>query len=288
MIIVKLWGGLGNQLFQYAFGYAIAKERHTELALDLSFYAHQPGNVGKRKIDLEKMNVEPYSLFKPGVVLNILNNKYVGAITRNLSHVELNVGSDIVYFKEPIHRYVEHLPAHSNIYFDGYWQSARYFRKYREEIRNMFVSAAGYSDEVEKVAEKMQCDNSVSIHMRKGDFGNGTIRKVGHPLGAEYYQKAISCARERLTKPVFYVFSDNTEWARQTLGLEDSVVYVADLCKTNALDDLYLMAKCKNGIMSASTFSWWGNWLRAGKGTIIVPQGEYYNNFFYEEEWVKI
>lgn len=288
MVVVKLCGGLGNQLFQYAFGYAVAKNNNDELALDLSFYEHQPSNVGQRDIDLNKMKIVPYQEYNPGIILTILNNKYIGAFTRNLPHVELKISSNMVYFKEPNHRYVEKLPIHRNTYYNGYWQSSRYFMQYTDDIRNMYVSSAGYSKEVNKTALLLQKNSSVAVHIRKGDFGRGTIRKVGHPMDACYYKNAIAYAREHLNSSIFYIFSDNPEWAKQILGRSNDFVYVTDLCKTDTLADLWLMSKCKNGIMSASTFSWWGNWLREEQGLVIVPNGEYYNNCFYEESWIRI
>lgn len=288
MVIVKLWGGLGNQLFQYAFGYAIAKERNTTLALDLSFYENQPGNVGKRVIDIDRMNIASYHCYTPSPIIRFLSNRYIGAITRNLPQFEVKAGNDLHYFKEPLHKYVCSLPKHPHMYFDGYWQASDYFSMYRDDVIRMFTSKVGYSDEVLFIAEDLKGAESVAIHMRKGDFGNGRLRKVGHLLEPEYYHQAVRYMREHLIEPIFYVFSDDSTWAKTVLGQSDDILYVGDICKTNALDDLHLISSCRNGIMSASTFSWWGNWLRRENGTIVVPAGEYYNVRFYESDWIRI
>jgi len=288
MIIIKLWGGLGNQLFQYAFGYALAKDRNQELCIDTSFYDNQPGNVGKRNVNLNQLNIPPYKNFGGNFVFKILNNRYMGFITRNLPKCSLYVSKGLKYFKEPIHKYVHKIPNGKNLYFDGYWQSSKYFLKYKSELQNMFVPQKPIPQDVLETESVIESVNSVCVHMRKGDFGKGKLRKVGHLLSEDYYKKAVAYCKEKLAEPVFFVFTDDEEWASFVLGDCNNIKFINDMCQSDALTDLYLMTKCKNGIMSASTFSWWGNWLRKEKGLVVVPNGQYYNEFFYEDEWVRL
>lgn len=288
MIIIKLWGGLGNQLFQYAFGYALSKERDQELSLDTSFYYNQPANVGKRNVDLNLLNILEYKKFQAKNVFKILNNRYVGFITRNLPKCSFYVSRGLKYFKEPIHKFVHKLPEDKDIYFDGYWQSSKYFSKYKKDLQEMFVPKKPVPEDVQQTKSVVESVNSVCIHMRKGDFGKGTVRKVGHLLSDDYYKNAVKYCIEKLDNPTFFVFTDDVQWASSIIGENDSVKFINDMCKSDAIMDLYLMSKCKNGIMSASTFSWWGNWLRKESGLVVVPDGHYYNEFFYEDDWIRI
>lgn len=288
MIIMKLWGGLGNQMFQYALGYCLSRVTGQELWLDTDFFENQPSITGKRKIDIEKLNIPVYNRYKRNAILHVLNNRYVGGITRNLPRARFWIGENFWYFKEPLHKYVAELKIQGDIYLDGYWQSSRYFQSHREELLILFQPKESPSEEVSSFYSMVAGQESVAVHMRKGDFGSGSIRKVGHLLEDVYYKSAIEYCREHLKQPRFYVFSDDCAWARRQLGGAEDIFYVAEKIKMNSIEDLFGMAHCRHGIMSASTFSWWGNWLRREKGLVIAPKGNYYNEFFFEDEWVRL
>ena len=289
MITIKIWGGLGNQLFQYAFGYSLCKKSDQEMSLDFSFFDNQPVNTGKRNIGIDELNICEYKVFVPFFAVNLLNNKYIGAITRNLPPTYWNIGRGYMYFKEPIHKYVENIKVYPNTYFDGYWQTSKYFSSCRTEIVNMFTPKEGLTENMRSLCNEMSFNNSVSVHIRKGDFGNGKFRKVGHTLPIEYYQRAIDIFNKKIESPKFYFFSDDSEWVKEQFGEKDNFFFASELGTKSAVDDLIAMSSCKHGIMSASTFSWWGNWLRRdNEGMVIVPNGKYYNEYFYEPHWVKI
>lgn len=288
MIVVKLWGGLGNQMFQYAFGYNLSKKTGQKMLLDTEFFQNQPGHVGKRSIDIDKLQIPEYECFRRTAILRLLNNKYVGAVTRELPNRYYRVGARMWYTKEPIHKFVAISDVKDSTYFDGYWQSAKYFEEIREELRRIFTPKEPFCEEVLDFYKRIAGEESVAIHMRKGDFGSGKLRKVGHLVEDTYYKRAVEMCRERLVNSKFYVFTDDYEWAKTQLGEEDDIVYVAQILRTGVMDDLFGIANCRNGIMSISTFSWWGNWLRKNDGLVIAPKGEYYNEYFFDDRWVRI
>ena len=288
MIVIKLWGGLGNQMFQYAFGFSLAKKYKQELKFDFSFYSNQPGYTGKREIEINSLAVQELKKYEPGLAICLLSNRYVGAILRTIPSFTIPVGNGMKYIKEPIHKYIHNLECKNSVYYDGYWQSAKYFKDVRNELLIQYQPKAGFTKDEIDLFSALQSEESVAVHIRKGDFTQKSIRNVGHLLPISYYKKAMDYFRGNTTKPIFYIISDDTSWCKQQFTTELDVKYIADLHNGGTITDLFCIANCRNGIMSASTFSWWGNWLRKEPGKVVVPKGEYYNEFFYEPEWVQI
>lgn len=288
MITIRIRGGLGNQLFQYAFGYAMAKRSGQPLALDITFFSHQPKNTGKRALELMGLSLPPFEIAEKNLRLKLLTNRHVGAVTRHFSKFTFPVGNRTLYVKEPHHKYIADIDLSGSRYFDGYWQSEKYFSQYREELLELFRPQVSFAPDLCDFMTSLSSQNSVAIHMRKGDFGGGGVRQVGHLLSADYYLNAIQAMREKVENPHFYIFSDDTTWAKEQLKGAADCHFTGDLIKTDIFGDLFSIAACRHGIMSASTFSWWGNWLRKKEGTVIVPKGHYYNDHFYKEAWIQL
>lgn len=286
MIIIKLWGGLGNQLFQYAFGYSVAQKTGSTLTFDLTFYDSQSVHTGKREVLLDRLSLPQIERsFIRSFSLKVLNNRFVNLILRNLPAIAIPIGSNMRYMKETNHRYLGDKVNRSDTYFDGYWQTSKYFSEYREELLALFLPKDGFSKEVYDYYTYLSTIESVAVHIRKGDFGSSTLRKVGNALPIEYYQYAINHCKQQLTAPIFIIVSDDVAWAKQEFGTSDMIRYSEDEIESTALTDLYCIANCKHGIMSASTFSWWGNWLRKTEGIVVAPKGTFYNEYFFEAKW---
>ena len=283
MIIINLKGGLGNQLFQYALGYVLSKKYNEALYFDLSdHYKYSHGiNQGIEQFQIDEMN-----LFQRPACISILTNRYVGAVTKCLKTFSIKLGS-LTYVKEPARTYVESLPHSCNTYYDGYWQSSLYFSDYKNDLRKQFVPKE-IDNSAYKLLYQIERTNSIAVHIRRGDFENKGLRKVGHLLPIEYYKNAIIYMEQNIESPEFYFFSDSPQFVKELLGEKDNYHFVSNEYNGNAATDMFLISKCRHGIMSASTFSWWGNWLRESEGIVLVPKKEYYNNHFYENEWIRI
>ena len=288
MIIVRLCGGLGNQLFQYAFGYSLSKAMKQELVFDCSFYTNQPGYTGKRKVEIASLAISDLNAYEPSFLMKTLSNRYVGAVLRKLPTFSIPIGNGIRYVKEPIHKYVPNLQCEGSTYYDGYWQTSKYFSNVREDLLEMFYPKEGFSSAVLEFFDTLKQENSVAVHIRKGDFKKKGFRTIGHPLPISYYEKAIEFCKEKLGNPVFYIVSDNPDWVKECLHVDADIRYVSDYVTGDALTDIFCISNCRNGIASASTFSWWGNWLRKTEGLVVVPNRSYYNEFFWETDWVKL
>lgn len=288
MIVVKLWGGLGNQLFQYAFGYRLSKASEQELAFDCSFYDNQPGYTGKRRIEITSLAIPELTVYEPSRTVRFLSHRYTGALLRRFPKISIPLANGITYIKEPYHKYVPDLRCKGNAYYDGYWQTSKYFSDVRSDLLAMFSPKEAFSSDVTDFFATLRKENSVAVHIRRGDFQKKGFRAVGHPLPLSYYESAVELCKKNLQSPVFYIVADDPAWVKENLHVEADVRYVSDYVRGTALTDIFCISHCRNGIASASTFSWWGNWLRPTPGLVIIPNRSYYNEFFWEPDWIKL
>ncbi len=295
MIVIKLWGGLGNQMFQYAFGYALSKKYDDILRLDVDFYQEQPKNVGKRSFQLKEYFDISFSqiIKRPQEVLKY-ENKYVNKIIKYLPKFSIQLTDNMVFTKEHIRKYMEIIPYHKGKinYYDGYWLTDRYFSDYREDILAEFKLRKSVYEEVKIINSFIDDDNSVAVHIRRGDYKKRCNLPRGYTLDSlcEYYNNAIEYINKNVTSPKYFFFSDDIEWCKKKFdGLED-VVFVTRDSKYEVIADLMGISKCSHAIMSPSTFSWWGNWLRTKtkNNIVIVPKGKYANEYFACSNWIQI
>lgn len=295
MIIIKLWGGMCNQMFQYAFGYALAKKYNDKLCFDTEFYSNQPGHVGKRNIigatefpllgHVENVSRSP--------IIQFFENKYINHIFRYNYGLNVKVGHSNIII-EKLHKHYILVPYSANCinYYDGYWQSDAYFSEYVEDVRKIFTPAAHILDKVTAWRNSINSNCCVAVHIRRGDY----LNKINHGKidmidNQDYYLYAFKTANQILTNPIFCFFSDDIEWCRKTYGsLVPNAIFVENKCKDGALLDLFSIAKCDHGIMSPSTFGYWGNWLRdpSKESLVIFPEGDYSERFITNRNWIEI
>lgn len=288
MITIKIWGGLGNQLFQYAFGYALSKEYKDDLFLDIEFYDKQYKYVGIRKFNLDMLKCNTKIASKRRGIIKILESFLVNRIIHRYKPEIVFRTKKNLFVKERKKEYfsISEPVRGINNYYDGYWQTSLYFRKYKLELKEQFKYNGKYNDSAKYFLNKIQNSNSVSVHIRRGDFVSS--KRIGHLIDLEYYIRAMDYICFIVSDPVFFIFSDDLQWVRKNLKSSYSLEYVDNKCNDSEIVDMMLMTECKHGIMSASTFSWWGNWLKdADENTIIVaPRGKYFNNRFIEDNWI--
>ena len=294
MIIVKLWGGMCNQMFQYAFGYALAKRYHDELKFDIDFYNHQPKHTGKRRcISSGQFALTMMRTTKRPFPATWLENRYVSHIIR------YNMGClirlpHINFMMERLHKYYTEIPyvAGKVNYYDGYWPTNQYFQDVEDEIRREFMPSPIVLSHVEKWRSSVKSDCCVAVHVRRGDYLNKINQGgVDNALGKkDFYEQAITYCVERLDNPVFCFISDDIEWCRETFANVENAVFVENKGEEAAVIDLFSIAACEHGIMSASTFSWWGNWLRkdSENSIVIMPNIKNVIPHFALDNWILI
>ena len=270
MRIVKISGGLGNQMFQYAFSLALKAAGNTDVKLDLSTYRAKSDYNG---IDLVHNGFELTELF---------DVQYKEASPKDVAHISYqptNLLNRVLrkdftkkthFIDKKFSFQPELLTMNSeNIYFEGYWQTEKYFLNIENKIRETFSFKKKLSPRSQELLNSLS-DNSTSIHIRRGDYLKTQTMNV---CGKNYYLNAIEKLSEQTKINEILVFSDDLDWCRTELNLETfacKVIYVDWNVKSDSWQDMVLMSKCKNHIIANSSFSWWGAWLDPRKDKIVI------------------
>jgi hypothetical protein len=164
-----------------------------------------------------------------------------------------------------------------DVYLDGYWQSDLYFKDIRNILLSELQPIAKPGKENQALLEKMEEENSVALHIRRGDYLSNPLAAKHHgvcPL--HYYQEAIQIIVSKVQNPHFYVFSDDLEWAKKNLDLQFPVIFVGNNKGDQAFQDLRLISNCKHQIIANSSFSWWGAWLNLNPDRIVIAPKKWF------------
>ena len=266
-IRVKLTGGLGNQMFQFAAGYSIAKKYNVKLSLDLRRFNRRQDHNG---FELQKV-------FDICSKVNFLNNPInFGFI--NFKEILNNVDITFHNFKEPHYHYTNKIldiPKRSLL--NGYWQSELYFKDYTQEIRKIFNFSKQLDKKNSLVANEINQNNSISIHMRRGDYLLKTNNNHNVDL-KEYYLTAIEKTAKFFDNPKYFIFTDDPLWVAKNFTLNYSFTVVDINRGKDSFYDMHLMSLCKCNIIANSSFSWWGAWLNNKEDKIIYAPKNWFKN----------
>lgn len=258
LVIVKLIGGLGNQLFQYALGRAISLKNHAPLKLDVSGF--------------ETYKLRHYGLCHFNVVENMASADEIARFRRSGSSRLSNFVSRLGLLPERLRftTVVESgfpfcprvLEARGNLYLDGYWQSEKYFKEIEDVIRREFIVKHKPDPVNERVGEMISGTDSVCLHIRRGDYASDPeINKIYGVCTLDYYYAAVRELAKAVAAPHFFIFSDDPQWARDNLEINHPVTFISHNGGAKDYEDLRLMSLCKHFIIANSSFSWWAAWL---------------------------
>lgn len=274
MKVVKIIGGLGNQMFQYAFYKRLIKEYPNEdIFVDTSLFKSYKLHNG-----LELENVFHLNL-------NIADNKNLRKVTRYTTNYKLSrifrkflpkkkteyiEKKDFIYDDEVLH-------LGGNFLLEGYWQNAKYFDCLKNEIRKDFSFNNPLDSENKILKDKIQSCNSVSIHIRRGDYLKLDLYK--DICDFNYYNEAVEIIKEKVVNPVFYIFSNDLDWCKMNMPniLGDSSFYFVHNTGKMSYIDMQLMSECKHNIIANSSFSWWAAWLNLNSSKIIIAPKKWLN-----------
>lgn len=295
MIVIKLTGGIGNQMFQYALGRVLSKLNKTELYLDLSFYNNRNKIDTPRNYELDIFQ----NIVAKNVSSNILNkftrpNK-LKLLVNHYFKLKLQIYPKN-WIKEDGHRYhPEVLRLRGDYLIDGYWQTEEYFKKYRRQILEDFSFPKKVSKKNKLILNQIKKKNSISIHVRRGDYVTSKKTNTYHGIcSATYYKKAINLINKQVKDPWFVVFSDDLSWCKKYLLVPKNSLFVSHNIKKNSFEDMRLMSLCKHNIIANSSFSWWGAWLNRSKNKIIIAPQKWFKgsssskNDIIPTNWKKI
>lgn len=286
MVIVKVMGGLGNQMFQSAL-YRSLETEGREVCMDLSHirkYGNNHNGYELERIFGLKYQEAPETEMKR---LADLQLTYWGRLKRKIGGIRKTT-----HYLEQNYAYKPQILQNENIYLEGYWQTEKYFIKIRETILKDFTFPEIEDEKNKRLMENIQHSNSVGIHIRRGDYlEDNNLESHGRVCDIKYYQKAVEYIKRHVSKPAFYVFSDDMEWVKENLNLENAQ-FVNWNHKTDSYRDMQLMSICNHQIIANSTFSWWAAWLNENPQKIVVVPSTWINGMdtpdIWCEEWVKI
>lgn len=275
MIILKLKGGLGNQLFQYAYAKALQNERQDSIILDISDYKMDE----KREFSLGKFSLKGIEEIDDSGQFNKIYDRRSNQLLRVLTKIMPNFmfwflfQRGVILWDRVDYRVVPAIKC-DDIYVSGYWQSEKYFMRMRETLLKEIqcdLCDKQLLDDINK-----SC--SVCVHIRRGDY----LEPKNHlqVCEREYYQNAMRYILEKLPQAAFYVFSDNIDEVI-SMGICDiecnnKINFVTS--KHKDYEELILMSKCKHFIMSNSSFSWWSQYLCMNSEPYIIAPSIWYND----------
>jgi len=274
MIIHRLRGGLGNQLFQYAAGKSLARYHNTSFKLDLYFYSvHR-----NRRFELDNFNI-PIELATRDEV-----HEFTGRnpLKRLLNKRENYLRCPAVFAQPHYHFYDDYFGLPSHLYLSGYFQSEKYFKQIAAEIRQWYTASKPLDSVNAKLSDKMASVESVAVHVRRGDYTNKYASFFGTVPDA-YYQMAIQEIKTRVANPIFFIFSDDIAWCRKNLPL-DNVEFIEHNKGADSFKDLLLMSHCQHNIIANSSFSWWGAWLNKNVSKLVIAPKVWFRKEYYDAE----
>lgn len=292
MIIVKLIGGLGNQLFQYAIGRSLAVKIGAELKLDISGF--------------ETYKLHAYSLGHFNIQEKIATASEIAGLSRYAARKgkiwwlrNYFFADSKIYIKEKRNLEFQYDPtimnAGASAYLDGYWQNEKYFKDIEGVLRQELSVKEALSGQDKIIAEMMAKVDSVSVHIRRGDYvTNAKTNAVHGACDISYYQKAAELIISRITTPHFFIFSDDHEWVKQNITFSHSTTYVDHNNAARNYQDLRLMSLCRHNIIANSSFSWWGAWLNPNPEKIVIAPKQWINDptrdtsDLIPKTWIKI
>lgn len=278
MIYVKLMGGLGNQMFQYAIGRKLAVLHDTTLVLDTSFLESKQLNCTARKYELNQLSI----VASTATTQEICFSQYseIGGVGLWLAKLKKRLGIELDIpnlIKERGFPYNENiLSVKDNCYLHGYWQSEKYFLDIREQLVSEFQPNAPLSGKNKLVADQMIGCEAVSVHIRRGDYlsDSKTAEVHGH-CSIDYYQHAFDIIKDSVVNPHFYFFSDDIDWVKNNFKINGDATYI-DHNSDCGYEDIRLMSMCRHHIVANSSFSWWGAWLGKNPEKIVLAPGKWF------------
>lgn len=290
MVRVILSGGLGNQMFEYAAGRALSMRYDTDLFVDL-YLLQKKTKATIRSYELSVFNIEaPISQS----ILNKIAIKVFGAI-RSKS-IRYSFLDKFGIFRDEKAQYYdtkfENLPKDTTLF--GYFQNENYFKEISRQLKVDFTFKTPLTGKNDKIRHKIEQENSVSIHIRRGDYINTNTNLP--ILDLSYYKKAIEYIISEIDNPYFFIFSDGIEWVKINLDLSNLNHEFIDWNKNeHSYIDMQLMSLCKNNIIANSSFSWWAGWLNNNPDKMVIAPRKWYKgdtgiypDGFLPKEWITL
>ncbi len=274
--MVRISDGLGNQMFQYAFAYALSKRTGARVLIDPLFWG-----TSLRKYQLEEFEITntkrmvsktlDYILgfgprngrrFKDRYRQRLIKNKYQLVQEKQIMHLDETIGSET-----------------ENSFYLGFWQVPAYFDEYYEDLKNQFTRKKSIAPKARSYQQQIREEVSVALHIRRTDY----VRKEGNvTLSFDFYRCALRRMEDQLGSFRLFIFTDDKEFVKENFSFRKYVL-VEGVCD---LDEFELMRQCRHHIVANSSFSWWAAYLGENKGGVVyAPCTGIWTEEFYPKEW---
>jgi hypothetical protein len=291
MIVTWLTGGLGNQMFQYAAGLALAEQHRTVLKLDVSWYRKYPEYGPQNRYSLSCLNVtEQFATREEidqlrGVQLTRTERWSVrlARLLRFYQYANRYSNGAHPHYSQRFAFYEEFFDQPDNTYISGMWQSERFFAPVSNLVRLHFSFRYPPTTRVVEMATRISQGTSAFMSVRRGDYVTNPIanRDIG-VLTAEYYYRAEALLRDKYPDVTLYIFSDDIESVEREYRPLGKHTFVRVTEPWHAYDQMRLMSQCQHGIIANSTFSWWAAWLIPNSEKIVIAPDPWFASKAYD------
>jgi len=263
-IITYITDGVGNQLFQYAFGYALSKKYGQDFYIDNQYFYYNK----TRKYELDKFNIKE----------NIVHYKFDGSLPE--------------YYEQSFH-YDKNIDGiKGSCFLRGFWQSEKYFEDVKDDLKKFYTFKSLDFIKNPHYLKMIESSNSVAVHIRTGDYLIPPFCNTHFVCKQDYYINAIDKIKNVVENPVFFVFSDNLNFAKNLLPNNANLIIVES---DGWQEDFYFMQKTKHNIISNSTFSWWAAWLNNNPDKIVIAPEKWFTDItplntkdVLPNSWIKV
>lgn len=279
-------GGLGNQMFQYAFGRAHGEQCSYDLSWFEKTLANKDTSVTFRKYALDVFALS-LAVANKNDCTQLKKKSHIPKIIRRF------IGSPkypyIIQEKKPSFD-SELLKKRKHAYYEGYFQCEKYFLPIREQILKDFTLALPFNEANQHVLQQIQQSNAISLHVRRGDYVKLQARY--RLCSLDYYKNAIKIISSNVNNPHFFVFSDDMDWVKDNLPIPHMHTFVDINSAHEGHFDIELMKHCKHNIIANSSFSWWGAWLNQHPSKIIIAPRRWFANGckidIVPDQWIQL
>lgn len=289
--VIFLNGGLGNQMFQYAL-YASLKNQGFNVKVDIDFLKGENQHNG---YELKRI----FGIYANSNLLDSFLIRCIYYLDIWSPNIFTRIGKYLVkYFRiilitdKTIKKELFKINDYNIVYFCGYFQSSNNFKSLKSIYEIFHFQEEKISKQSKEILTLIKQDNTVSIHIRRGDYLSGNNKNLfGGICTAEYYQQAIEIICSKVNNPHFFIFSNDIEWCEKNIHLPHSY-YVNCNKGKDSWQDMFLMSRCKHNIIANSTFSWWGAYLNENPQKIVISPSKLTNRGdspdLFPESWIKL
>ena len=267
-VISKLSGGIGNQMFQYAAARALALRLDAPLILDISWFSTHE----ERPFALDKFSISGEVYHTP-----FADSKLLAGPISKLATPLIKTHFGVPAYKAGQFNFDPYiLQIKDGVYLKGYWQSEKYFQQAAEKIRFDFKCKHPLTSPRQETANHIDTKKAISVHVRRGDYITSAKNDPNHTCSPEWYSVAMEKMALDLPEPVFFIFSDDPDWARKNLPSKWESHFVEPQNDRRDFEDMYLMSRCQRHIIANSSFSWWVAWLNASETKRVIAPTKWF------------